>query len=268
LAVPSSGGASPLIRPNGVITASAFGGSAAIAPGTFIEIYGQNLAGTTRAWQASDFTANTAPKSLGGVSVGVNGQPAFVSYVSPGQVNALVPSTIAPGTATVTVQNGSQIGNPYTVTVNALEPGLLAFPPTTSATGQYVVAIFPDYTTYALPPGTGLPVSSRRAKAGDTITLYGIGFGPLVPDVPAGNIAKQANSLQASVEVRFDGHPGQVAYAGSAPGFAGLYQLNVVVPAGVVAAGTYDDTVGVDVVLNGNVFWPAGALHLFIALQG
>jgi uncharacterized protein (TIGR03437 family) len=268
LAVPSSGGASPLIRPNGVITASAFGGSAAIAPGTFIEIYGQNLAGTTRSWQASDFTGDMAPKSLDGVSVSVNGQPAFVSYVSPGQVNALVPSTIAPGTAVVTVQNGSQIGNPYTVTVNALEPGLLAFPPTTIATGQYVVAIFPDYTTYALPPGTGLPVSSRRAKAGDIITLYGIGFGPLVPDVPAGNIAKQANSLQASVEVRFDSHPGQVAYAGSAPGFAGLYQLNVVVPAGVVAAGTYDDTVVVDVVLNGNVFWPAGALHLFIALQG
>jgi uncharacterized protein (TIGR03437 family) len=112
-----------------------------------------------------------------------------------------------------------------------------------------------------------LPAPSRRAKAGDTITLYGIGFGPLVPDVPAGNIAKQANSLQASVEVRFDGHPGQVIYAGSAPGFAGLYQLNVVVPAGVVAAGTYDDTVVVDVVLNGNVFWPAGALHLLTALE-
>jgi uncharacterized protein (TIGR03437 family) len=268
LAVPASGGASPLIRPNGVITASAFGGAGAIAPSTFIEIYGQNLAGTTRSWQASDFTGDTAPKSLDGVSVRINGQPAYVSYVSPGQVNALVPSAIAPGTATVTVQNGSQIGNPCTVTVNALEPGLLAFPPTTSATDLYVVAIFPDYRTYALPPGTGLPVPSRRAKAGDTITFYGVGFGPVTPDVPAGNIAKQANSLQASVAVWFDGHPGQVAYAGSAPGFVGLYQLNVVVPDGVVVAGTVDDTVLVTVVLNGNIFRPVGALHLFIALQG
>jgi uncharacterized protein (TIGR03437 family) len=268
LAVPASGGTSPLIRPNGVITASAFGGSNAIAPGTFIEIYGQNLSGTTRSWQASDFTANTAPKSLDGVSVRVNGQPAYVSYVSPGQVNALVPSAIAPGTAVVTVQNGSQIGNPCTVTVNALEPGLLAFPPTTSAADLYVVAIFPDYTTYALPPGTGLPVPSRRAKAGDTVTLYGIGFGPVIPDVSAGNIATQANSLQASVSVWFDGHPGRVTYAGSAPGFVGLYQLNVVVPDGVVVAGTVDDAVLVTVVLNGNIFRPAGALHLFTALQG
>ena len=265
LAVPASGGTPPLIRPAGVITASAFGGASAIAPGTFIEIYGQNLSGTTRSWQASDFIGGTAPTSLGGVSVRINGQPAFVSYVSPGQVNALVPSTIAPGTAVVTVQNGSQISNPCTVTVNALEPGLLAFPPTTSATDLYVVAIFPDYTTYALPPGTGLPVPSRRAKAGDTVTLYGIGFGPVIPDVSAGNIAKQTNSLQASVEVRFGGHPGRVTYAGSAPGFAGLYQLNVVVPDGVVVAGTVDDAVLVTVVLNGNVFRPVGA-HLFIAL--
>jgi uncharacterized protein (TIGR03437 family) len=267
LAVPASGGTSPMIRPRGVITASAFGGSDSIAPGTFIEIYGQNLAGTTRAWQASDFTGGAAPRSLDGVSVRINGQPAYVSYISPGQVNALVPSMIAPGTATVTVQNGSQISNPYTVTVNALEPGLLAFPPTTNATDQYVVAIFPDYTTYALPPGAGVPVPSRRAKAGDTITLYGVGFGPLVPDVPAGNIAKQAYSLQATVEVQFDFHPGRVTYAGSAPGFVGLYQLNVVVPDGVVVAAPFDDAVLVRVVLNGNVFRPMGALHLLTAVE-
>ena len=268
LGVPASGGGtSPLIRPNGVITASAFGGASAIAPGTFIEIYGQNLAGTTRSWQASDFTGNAAPTSLDGVSVRINGLPAFVSYVSPSQVNALVPSAIAPGTAVVTVQNGSQISNSYTATVNALEPGLLTFPLAANASGLYVVAIFPDYTTYVLPPGVNTGVSSRRAKAGDVITLYGIGFGPLVPDVPAGNIAKQANSLQASVEVRFDGHPGQVAYAGSAPGFVGLYQLNVVVPDGVVATGSYDDRVVVNILLNGYGFLPAGMLPLLTALE-
>jgi len=268
LAVPVSGGStSPLIRPNGVITASAFGGSSAIAPGTFIEIYGQNLAGTTRAWQASDFTGNAAPKSLDGVSVRINGQPAFVSYVSPSQVNALVPSAIAPGTAVVIVQNDSQISRPYTVTVNTLEPGLLAFPLAASASGQYAVAIFPDYTTYVLPPGVNPEVPSRRAKAGDTITLYGIGFGPVIPGVPAGNIAIQANSLQATAEVTFDGHPGQVTYAGSAPGFVGLYQLNVVVPDGVVVMGTYDDTVLVNVILNGNIFRPPETLRLFTALE-
>jgi len=267
LAVPASGGASPLIRPTGVITASAFGGAGAIAPGTFIAIYGQNLSGTTRPWQASDFTGDTAPKSLDGVSVRINGQQAFVSYVSPSQVNALVPSAVAPGPAVVTVQNGSQISNPCTVTVNALEPGLLAFPLAASASGEYVVAIFPDYTTYVLPPGLNPGVPSKRAKAGDTITLYGIGFGPVIPDVPAGNIAKQADSLQASVEVQFDGHPGRVAYAGSAPGFVGLYQLNVVVPDGVVVTGSYDDNVVVNIFLNGYGFLPAGMLQLRTALE-
>jgi len=125
--------------------------------------------------------------------------------------------------------------------------------------------------TTALPPSSGLAVPSRRAKARDTITLYGIGFGPLVPDVPTGNTATQANSLQASVAVWFDGHPGRVTYAGSAPGFVGLYQFNVVVPDGVVAAGAFDDSVSLIVVLseNGNAFWTLqGTQLLLTALQG
>jgi hypothetical protein len=74
---------------NGVISASAYGGFADIAAGTWIEIYGSNLATGTRQWGASDFTGPAAPTSLDGTSVQVNGKAAFVYFISPGQVDAL-----------------------------------------------------------------------------------------------------------------------------------------------------------------------------------
>ena len=87
LAVPTIGRTDPFIRTAapGVITASAFGGESTIAPGTWVEIYGENLSSTTRAWAASDFSGNTAPTSLSGVRVSIGGVLAFVSYISPGQ---------------------------------------------------------------------------------------------------------------------------------------------------------------------------------------
>ena len=73
--------------------------------------------------------------------------------------------------------------------------------------------------------------------------------------------------MQASVAVQFGGHLGRVTYAGSAPGFAGLYQLNVVVPDGVVVTGAVDDSVLVNVIVNGNIIRPLGTLRLFTALE-
>jgi uncharacterized protein (TIGR03437 family) len=223
----------PTIRSaSGVITASAFGGFNAIAPGTWIEIYGSNLANTSRPWQTSDFTGSTAPTSLSGASVSINGQPAFVSYISPGQVNAQVPSTLTPGSATITVTNGQQTSNSYTTTLNAVEPGLL----TIAADVYYAGALFPDFTTYVLPPGITSLVPSRPADPGDTIVFYGVGFGPVTPDVPAGQITSGQHPLQANLQVFFASLPGQtgvpaeVTYAGMAPGTVGLYQFNVVVP--------------------------------------
>src|ERR1035441_5214917 len=81
----------------GLITASTFGGSLSAAPGSFIEIYGADLANTTRQWSTADFDGLRAPTSLDGVTVTVGGQSAFVYYVSPGQVDALLPSGISAG---------------------------------------------------------------------------------------------------------------------------------------------------------------------------
>ncbi len=257
IGTPSPGSTQPAIRTvlPGVLTAAAFGGAWTIAPGIWIEIYGQNLAPTTRQWRASDFQGDAAPTSLDGVGVTISGVRAFVSYISPGQVNALVPSTVVPGTAQVTVTNAGQTTAPRTVTVNASQPAMLSLPPDFDPGGAYVAALFPDFTTYVLPPfHSNVPV--RRPKAGDTIILFGTGFGPVVPDVPVGSIANQPASLIASFQITFSRAappvPGKVTYAGLVPGTVGLYQFNVVLPDVPLFPGeTFDDYIGVNVTVDG-----------------
>ena len=221
LAVPAAPGSQPAIRSvMGVESASSFGALSAIAPGSWMEIYGVNLAPETRQWRASDFNGNSAPTSLDGVKVTVNGSPAFVSYISPGQVNAQVPSAIAPGPATVTVTNGTQTSGSYSIVVAATEPGLLSTPANEI---NDAIAIF-------LPDGS----LAKTVKPGDTIVLYGIGFGPTSPDVSAGQIAANPDQLQGRFDVFFNtgqvSESGEVTYAGHLPGTVGLYQFNVLVP--------------------------------------
>ena len=112
---------------NSIFTASAFGGySEVAAPGSYVEIYGSNLAGSTRSWAAADFTGFTAPVSLDGVTVSINGAAAYVSYVSPTQVNAEIPDDAAIGSASVVVSYQNQASVPVTLNIASAEPGLLA----------------------------------------------------------------------------------------------------------------------------------------------
>lgn len=269
IAVPTPGSTQPVIRtsPPGVISASAFGGASTIAPGTWIEIYGQHLSSTTRAWTASDFSGNTAPASLDNVSVSINGIPAYISYISPGQVNALVPAGVAPGSAQVIVSNGPQSTTPFTVTANAVQPSLLVLP-LFSQTSRYLAAVFPDFETYVLPPWYP-NVPTGPAHPGDTIVLFGMGLGPVNPSVPVGQIAGGASTLvtppSVSFEVLYNTMPATVTYAGLVAGTVGLYQINVVVPAIVMPGQTSDYYVNVFVNVNG-VALPSGSLPMFFML--
>jgi uncharacterized protein (TIGR03437 family) len=114
--------------------------------------------------------------------------------------------------------------------VNTIEPGLLA-PPVFQVNGtQYIVALFPDGVTFVLPPGITNAVPTRRARPGDTILFYGIGFGTVMPNIPAGQIVAASNNLQTPVQISFGSTQAQVAYQGLTPTLVGLYQFNVVVP--------------------------------------
>jgi uncharacterized protein (TIGR03437 family) len=217
-----------------VISASAFGAFPDIAMGSWMEIYGSNLAADSRPWAGSDFTGSTAPTSLDGTGVQVDGKAAFVYYISPGQVNALAPGTITPGTATVTVTAGGTTSAPAEVTAMSTAPGMLA-PASFKIQGtQYVVAQLLD-GTYVLPTGAIAGVTSRPAKPGETIVIYGIGFGPAENSAmqlaPVGQISSGLTNLTSNFTASFGQTQASVTYAGLAPNFVGLYQFNITVPA-------------------------------------
>ena len=220
----------PAISSGGVVSASAFGGFSSAAPGSWIEIYGSNLAGDTRSWTGSDFSGASGPTVLDGTTVSIGGQAAYIDYISSGQVNVQVPSNVAPGNQQIIVTTPGGASATYPITINATQPGLLA-PSSFSVGGtQYLVAFFPDGLTYVLPPASIAGISSQRVSPGQTITLYGVGFGPVTPAIAAGQITGQTNTLAGAIQISIGGAPATLAYAGLAPGYVGLYQFNVVVP--------------------------------------
>ena len=226
--------APPVIGANGVIAASGFGGARAAAPGSFIEIYGANLASTTRGWAGTDFVNGTAPTTLDGVSATVNGQPAFINYVSPAQVNVQVPADVSPTTnAPVVVTYNGQASAAAPFAIQALAGSLYA-PPNFKVSGkQYVAAYHLNGTVVS---GGNIPgVATAPAAAGEILEFYGLGFGPVTQSgTPvAGQLAAGQATLATAVQFLFgpDKLPGAVSYGGFAPGFVGLDQFDVAVPA-------------------------------------
>ena len=214
-----------------VVTASAFGGDTRIAPGTWVEISGSNLSATTREWGGADFKEGVAPTTLDGVSVSIGGRPAFVRYISPGQVNVQIPFDVALGPQALRVTTAAGSSDAVTMQVAARVPGLLA-PPDSFAIGgrQYLAALFAD-GVFVLPPGAIAGLTTRRAKAGDRILVYAIGCGATTPEIAAGVGAPGATL--PGVTARIGNANAVVEYAGTSPGAIGLYQFNLVVPAGV-----------------------------------
>jgi uncharacterized protein (TIGR03437 family) len=215
-----------------VITASAFGGFNSAAPGSYIEIYGSDLAGAPgRAWAGGDFTSGRAPTSLEGVSVTIGGVPAFVSFVSPGQINVQVPDGLAGGgEAPIVVTNRSGRSESAFLTIWPNAAGLLAPPAFKLGDKQYVVAVRPngEFVTNGSIPG----IAAAPAKPGETIIVYGTGFGPVTPStaVIAGQISQGQSSVTTPLEFQIANAVAQAGYAGLAPGQVGVYQFNLTVP--------------------------------------
>jgi uncharacterized protein (TIGR03437 family) len=145
-------------------------------------------------------------------------------------VNALVSSSAPVGASEITVTNSFGASAAFPIYVTQTQPGLLA-PAAFIVNGkQYVAALFADGQTFALPVNAIPGVPSRPAVPGDTLTIYGVGFGAVTGGFTAGTIVTAQNSLLAPMQFLFNSTLVTPSYDGLAPSFTGLYQFNLTVP--------------------------------------
>lgn len=218
-------GQAPTISVNGVQNAASF--LPGLSSGSFLTISGTNLSTTTRIWKDSDFNGKKLPLALDGVSVKINGKSAAVYFISPRQINALAPADTAVGTVQVTVTNASGTSAPASAALQTYAPAFFHFDQQNRA---YAAAVFPEGTYVAKDGLFGSTTRSVPAAPGNVIVLYGTGFGPTSPAVPADEILSAAVPLTnpRDLTIRIGGVPAIVQFAGLSG--TGLYQFNVQVP--------------------------------------
>jgi uncharacterized protein (TIGR03118 family) len=209
--------AAPLILPNGIVNGASF--QLGIAPYTFVSILGTNLSATTRSWQDSDFVNGRLPTSLDGVAVTVDGMPAYPAYISPRQLNVLMPTRLISGQ--VQVMSNGLASSVMPAQLTPVAPAFFLF----GASG-YAAATHADGTSVG--NGPLFPTSSKPAKPGEMIMFYGTGFGPTTPPVVDGALVSGALPLALPFSITVGGLVAQTTFAGLSA--TGLYQFNVVIP--------------------------------------
>jgi uncharacterized protein (TIGR03437 family) len=198
-----------------------------LAPNAIATIYGANLSWTTHAVNANDLEQGTLPTSLDGVTVIVHGIVCKLLYVSPGQINFLIPYELTAPTAQVLVERQGVAGpvgldNLPSVIINlaATAPGFFEW------SGNFIVAEHADGS---------LITPTSPAQASEVVVLFAAGLGRTVPDSASGVLPAGAATLLYASQLRIvlNGSvlpPASIYYAGVTPGFAGLYQINVTLP--------------------------------------
>src|SRR5579863_2626856 len=211
----------PILYHRGTVNAASlapFGlPNAPIARGSVFTVFGENLGPTQ-----SPTLAFPLSSTLGGVSLSVTQgtvtTQAFPVYVSPAQVNAIMPSTVVAGLATLRLTYLSK-SNAITIQIADSAPGVFAV-----SSGGYGPGIVQNYITAENQP---INSSVAPAAAGQTIVIWGTGLGPVTfPD----NVAPTAGNVAAPVSVTIGGQPATVAYSGRTPCCSGVDQIVVTVP--------------------------------------
>jgi uncharacterized protein (TIGR03437 family) len=210
----------------GIAISSAVNGASfqpGIAANAWATIQGSNLASVTDTWD-NFIVDGKLPTTVDGVTVTVGGQPAYVYYISPEQINFVVPD-VGSGSQQVVVKNSTGSSAAFTVTSSPFGPAFFPWP------NNQVVATRQDFSL-AAKPGTFAGSTTVPAKPGDTIILWGTGFGPTTPAAPEGveTPGDTTYSTSALPTVTIDNLTATVYGAALAPGFAGLYQVAIQVP--------------------------------------
>jgi uncharacterized protein (TIGR03437 family) len=213
----------PTFTAGSVVNSASLAGGV-IAPGEVVSIFGFSLGPQTGVSSGS-----TLGTSLSGTTVNVNGTPAPILYASYNQVNFQVPYTVSAGT-TAQIQVQSSTGTSANVNVDVLSSAAGLFTNQSNGQGQ-VLAVNQDGTVNS---------SSNPAAPGSYVSLYADGLGPLSETFNAGTAAPTNSlvTLSGQVTAIIGGLSAPVQFAGLAPGYVGLYQINVRIPA-TITAGTH-----------------------------
>jgi uncharacterized protein (TIGR03437 family) len=256
--VPSNSIQLPVSGPavSGVLNAGSFAPGAAVAPGSIVSLFGSALAAGD---QFGVFPGATLP---GGGTISFNGIPAplFDVVASQGQVNLLVPLELTPGSAQVTISNPAGVSSAFPVSIVAAAPGICRILDPGKATRANAAALLANTAWRAMPlsmaSALGIPQDCRAnrvavnvicgqpAAPGDVISVFVTGLGRATPNGnPGGQPLQTGQSAPADGSVVYQtvqqprvtigGVDAVVAFSGLAPGYAGLYQINVTIPNGV-----------------------------------
>ena len=220
------------LNPTGIVNAASSAPfTAGLAPGELLTLYGANLASGIEVASGVPF-----PTTLGKVQVTVNNIPAPLYYVTPAQISAIVPYGVTGAIAKVQVFNDGVASNSVTEWTSQTAPGVL----TQSQNGLgYGDAVHQDGT---------LVNAGNPARIGETVSVFVTGLGAVSPSVADG-AAGPTNPLAMAtgpIAAYIGGVAATVGYAGLAPQLAGLYQINLTVPAGVAAGDQNLDIAGPD----------------------
>ena len=214
-------GNAPVI--SAIVNAAGFNSGGPITTGSWVAVFGANLApaGDSRQWNTSTEIVNGVfPTSLDGTSVTVNGKHAAVEFISPTQMNIQPPDDTAVGPVQVVISTtAGGASAPFTANYAQFAPGLFL------ATTSYLAVQHADGSY------VGGYAGATPAKPGEVIVLWGTGFGPASPPVPAGQVFTGTSQLVNGVTVTIGGQPATVDFAGVVG--AGLVQINVHVPSSI-----------------------------------
>jgi len=205
-----AGSPAPSVNAGGIVNAAIF--NSTISPGSIVSLFGANLASGTVSAAVSPL-----PTMLSGTQVLVNGTPAPLFYVSPTQINLQLPNGIS-GNATMMVTSGGASSVSTTVAVSALSPAIFM------AGGTQGAILNQDYSANS---------AANPAAAGSVIQIFATGLGATSPPLATGQAGATSppfNTTVNTVTATINGTSAPVAFSAAAPGFVGLFQINVTVP--------------------------------------
>jgi len=227
--------APPVVSLGGVVNGASFGAGEPVSPGSIISVFGRNLA-----QGLNPATRLPLEKSLGGATLSIGGIEAPLFFAADGQINAQVPFELPPNSRPQVVVRTQRVGGatqdisiPQTITVAETRPGIFTVNVPTERQGAILLA---NSDVLAAPEGSIPGRTTRPAARGGFISIFCTGLGATEPAVPSGELSPAAEPLarvRVPVEAQIGGQPAAVHFAGLAPGFVALYQVNVEIPASV-----------------------------------